>query len=133
MKELIAKRAVKVNRGHPPRLANRFRAARHRHVGQMRDAPGSRIIGDEELAAPEPAILAESESVHCHADDFAIETVVRHATRDVRVMMLDADLKHDSSQRQRVFRREIFGMQIVSDDFRLKVEEPLEMLDAVRK
>ena len=113
---------MQVNGGHPPRLANGFRASGHLYIVEMSDAFCVNEIGDKKLAAPEPAIRAESKSVHRYAYDFAFDTVVGHAAGDVRVMMLDSDFGFDFIERQRVFRREVFGMQIVSDYFRAQVE-----------
>ena len=107
------------------------RAAGHRDVVEVRDAFGLDEIRDEELAAPHAAVRAEAEPVHRHADDFALYPVVGHAARDVRVVVLYADTLEFLIERERVLRREVFGMQIVRDYLRPQLKETLEVFYAM--
>src|SRR5215510_9685475 len=56
IQKFIAICAMKIDRGHSPRLANRLRASGHRHVVEMRDALGVVEVRNKELAAPESAV-----------------------------------------------------------------------------
>ena len=120
--KVVAERAVKVDGGHSPRLADGLRAAGHRHVIEVRDAFGLDEIRDEELAAPQTPVRAKAEPVHRHADDLALDAVVGHAARDVRVVVLDADLLKFIVERERVLRREVFGVEVVRDHVGAAVE-----------
>jgi hypothetical protein len=53
--------------------------------------------------------------------------IFRHATGDVRVMMLDADQPH-LLPGQRPLRREVPGVEIVGNDLRLDFKDSLQML-----
>ena len=98
----------------------------------MRDAFGCEKICDEEFAAPHAPVRAEAQPVHRDADHFAFDSIIGHAARDVRVMMLDADFGLAVvAEREGVFGREIFRVQVVGDDFGLKMKEPLVLLDAL--
>ena len=131
IQELVAHCSVQVDRRHAPGLAYGARAAGHRHVIEMRNAFGICEVGHKKFAAPESPIRAKSQAIHRHADDCALNVVVCHATGDVRVMMLHTDLRFDLVERQRVLGRQVFRVQIVSDHIRVKIEESLEVRDAV--
>src|SRR5689334_9941023 len=115
IEKLIAQCSMQVNGGHAPGFAYGARASGHRHVIEVRDAFGICKIGYKKLAAPELAVGAESKSIHSDADHRAVNFVVCHATGDVGVMMLYADLYVDLVERQSVFGRQVFRMQIISD------------------
>src|SRR5689334_2772732 len=87
-------------------------------------------ISHEELAAPEFSIQAKSEAVKRNSDQLAVDLVVSHAARDMRVMMLHRELGRQVREREREPGREILGMQIVSDHFRLDVEQVLVVFDS---
>ena len=55
--------------------------------------------------------------------------ILRHATHDVRMVMLHRDQRHRLLHRP--LRRHISGMKIVSDDFWLDLESPLQMLQCL--
>ncbi len=71
-----------------PGMTDGLVAARQSDVAQMRGPLEVRVVGDEELAAPNGAIGSEPGAVPCHADYLAGETVLGHASGDVGVMML---------------------------------------------
>ena len=120
---------------HPPRLADRGSAARHRHGHQAAGSLEAGQIRDQELAAPDRAVGPVPGPVEGDADDRAVLAVVGEAGGDVRVMVLHADELNAGqftiSQVDRVRRGQVVRMQVVRDELRLDVEEALEMLDAI--
>ncbi len=48
-------------------------------------------IADQEFAAPDLAVRSVARAIERHADHGALDAVIRHATRDVRMMVLHAD------------------------------------------
>src|SRR5215470_16679032 len=61
IQKLIAISAMKIDRGHSPRLANRLRTSGHRHVVEMRNALGIVEVCNKELAAPESPVASVAE------------------------------------------------------------------------
>ena len=119
---------LQVDRRHPPGLANRLFATRQRNVLQMGRAYEVSTVGDEKLAAPDAAIASIASSVERNADDRPRDAVFGNDARNVRVVMLYAD-GCDPLAIQRVCRRCVVRMQVVGDDGRLDVCQPLERLD----
>ena len=52
-----------------PRLAHGLRAAGHRHRLEAAEPLEAAIIGEQELAAPQGAVIAEAEPVERDAED----------------------------------------------------------------
>jgi len=75
----------------------------------MRPALEADEVGDEKFASPDFAVGAIAGSVKGHADDLAGEMVLRHATGDVRVMVLHADFRFQR-QSQRETRAHVLWM-----------------------
>jgi len=95
----------------------------------MRAALESGKIRDQKFAAPDLAVRAVSGSVECHADRLALDPVFGHAARDMRVMVLDADLPA-ISHLQRELGAQVLRMQIVSHGGGRNAEE---LLHAVQR
>ena len=76
--------------GHPPRLPDRRRAARHRHRLQVPDPLEAGQVGHQDLAAPDRAVGAPAEPVEGDADHRTGLAVVGQAGGDVGVVVLDA-------------------------------------------
>ena len=79
-----------VGGGHPPRLPDGGRAARHGHRGEVAAALEGGQAGGQELAAPDRAVGAVAGPVEGHPDHRAVLAVVGQAGGDVRVVVLDA-------------------------------------------
>jgi hypothetical protein len=122
-------RGVEVHSGHPPRLLDGRAAARHRHRSEMADPLERPPVGKHELAAPDRAVGPVSKAVEGDPDHGCVDSVVRQAGHDVRVVMLHAD-QVDADEFHRVLGGEIFRVQIVRHHLRLDVEQFGEMLDA---
>src|SRR5208283_1731379 len=85
-------------------------------------------VGGHELAAPCMTVSAVPGSVEGDAEDRTGEAMLRHRARDVRMMMLHADRRHTAAP-ERIGCREIIGMQIVRDQFRLDAKKALHPRD----
>ena len=83
-------------------------------------------IADEEFASPDLAVCSVPGAVERHANHFAFDSVIRHATRDVRVMVLHAD-RNQAGLLQRKTRAEITRVQVVRNRRRRYAEETLKM------
>ncbi len=100
-RNLRPERIPQIAQRHPPRLPHRRIPTRERHIPQMPATLESRQIRDQKLPTPDRAIGPVSRPIHRHTDHLAAQMVLRHAARDVRVMMLHPDLPLDlRSQRQ---------------------------------
>ena len=125
--DLRAVRIEQIAEAEPPRFANGPVAARQRNITKMGATLESGEIGHQKFPAPDLAVRAEPGSVECDADDFVGDPVLGHATRDVRVMMLDADL-WKIRHLQRELGAQILRMQIVSDRGGRDAEELLHTI-----
>ena len=126
----FAERLVHPGGGHPPRLAHRGRAARHRHRAQRAGALVAAQVADEQLAAPDRAVVAESGAVEDRPDGRARDPLLGEARGQVGMVMLDADQCHVVAL-ERVLGRQVARMKIVGDESRHDREGPLEVLDAL--
>src|SRR5262249_20899746 len=111
---------------------------RHADVTQMRAASERRVIAHEELAAPDRAVAPEARAVEGDADDRARKFVLRHATGEVRMVMLDCEKGASFLGRpfSRVAGRGVIGVQVVrqnlgSDGKQLLVERDVRLEGAV--
>lgn len=77
-----------------PRLAHGLRAARHGDWFEPSDAPVIAIIGEQKLATPDRAIIAEANSIEDdpeHRHPIERIAVFGETGRDMGVVMLDFD------------------------------------------
>src|SRR5690349_19494465 len=93
----------------------------------MRTSLKSGEISNQEFTAPDLAVGAETGAIEGDADHFAIQSVLGHATGDVRVMMLYADLALNR-QIERELGAEIRGMQVVGHYARFDAEQRFHAL-----
>src|SRR5450755_778998 len=115
---------------HPPRLTNRGRSTRQRHVLEMSGAFEAFIAGDQPLSAPNLSVGTVASSIQGKSDYSAFEVVLRHTTCNVGVVMLDAD-ELRSGLFERPARGEVIGVEVVGDDLRTDLEDPLEVFDGL--
>ena len=111
-----------------PGFAHRLRPADHCHRFEARQTLETAIVREQELAAPERAIVAETQPVERDAEHrrrIQRHVIVGEATRDMSVMMLHFD------ERQRVargpffaeFARQVFGMSVGGECLRFVLEQ----------
>src|SRR5271167_173267 len=91
------------------------------------------IVCDEHFPTPDFPVGAIAGAIEDKADHATGEVVLRHATRNVGVVVLHAD---DADTFHRIlfdgpFCGEILGMQIVGDDLRPNFENAPKMLDGL--
>src|SRR5579862_137823 len=96
----------------------------------MRRSFEAAIICDQDLSAPDMPVCAVASAVQSEADDFALDVVLRHTTRDMRMMVLYPD-KLCPALLERPCCRKIIGMEIVGNDFRLDFQNSFEMVDGL--
>jgi hypothetical protein len=96
----------------------------------MRPPRKPRKVRNQKLAAPDPAVGAVPRAVESDADHLAAQMVFRHATRNVRMVVLHPDLSLDSA-RQRHPRTHVSGMQIVGRHSRRNLEDVLHLRQRV--
>ena len=122
-------RIARVRDRHPHGLARGHVPARLRDPPQMPDAPVAGRVADEQLAAPDRPVIAEAQAVEGEAEHRALQSVLGHRGRDVRVVMLDRDGGHSQLLREPGARQ--VGMQVVRDQLGLHAEDltvPVERL-----
>ena len=107
-------------------MAHRRIATRQRHVAQVRAPFESAVVRHQELPAPDLAVGPVAGAIQRHADYFPAQSILGHATGDVRVMVLHADLLQ-VRHAQRVLRAQVPRMQIVRHGPRLHAEELLQV------
>src|ERR1700722_17463412 len=96
MRYLIAKSIPQVAARHAPRLSDRGVAPGQQYIPKM-SAPGEAgEIRNQKFASPNSAVGPKSSAVQGHPQNLAAQVIFRHATRDVRMVMLHADLVLDS-------------------------------------
>src|ERR1035441_5166423 len=92
----------------------------------MRSPLKSSEVSDQEFPAPDLGIGAVAGSVECYAYYLAAQMVLRHATGDVRVMMLHADFVLQR-QFQSETRAHVLSMQIVGYRSRFNPKKLLQV------
>src|ERR1039458_10269127 len=83
---------------HSPGLANRRGASGKWDIFKMTGALEARIAGEQRFAAPDSAIGAIPGSIEREADDSPVDGVFRHATGNMRVVVLHADQDRKSTR-----------------------------------
>src|SRR5208337_3103274 len=121
----LTKMLVQVTHRHAPRLGDGRRAARHGDVIEMRHTLEISISCKQDFPAPNCAVGSVARAVQGDADHLSIQVVLGHATRDVGVVMLHPNALN-AVLTQRPARREVIGMQVVSKELRLNLENSLE-------
>ena len=79
---------------HPPRLACRDIAARQAQRRKMAEAIAMRAIDAQQLAAPRSPVGPEAHAVERQAEHGRGHPVLRDDRGDVRMVMLDAELRN---------------------------------------
>ena len=125
-KVVSPERIAQIAERHAPWLPYRRVAARQRDVTQMRPPHESRKVGDQKFPAPDFSIGAVAGTVEGHANHLAAEVIFRHATGNVRMMMLHADFSFQR-QFQREARAHVVGMQVVRHRPRFNPEKLLQV------
>ena len=115
--------------GGPPRMSDRRGSARQRELLKVGDSAVAGEIADEDLTAPQPAVVPVAEAVHADADDGVLPAVLDQPRRDVRVVVLHGHLLL-LRQRQCVLRRQVLRVEVVGDHLGLEPEEATIDLDA---
>ena len=83
---------------------------------------------EEQLPAPHGPVGPVTSSIEDHADGRTTLAVLGETRRQVGMVMLHADQRHAVAL-ERVRRREVVRVKVVSDDLGRDGEEPLEMRD----
>ncbi len=120
--EVLAQRAVQPRDRHPPGLSNGRLTTRQRRGPQVPDAPRPGEVGDEQLAAPQGAVCAETRTVVSDPEDRPGDPVLDQARRDVGVVVLHRHHRQTGLPRPR--RRAQVRVQVVRDDGRNEPAEP---------
>src|ERR1035437_9159366 len=113
---------------HPPRLTDRGRSTGQGNILEMSGTFEVNKPGDEYFSAPNMSVGAVTSPIQCESDHPSFKMILRHATGDVRVVVLHANQLR-STLLQRPLGGEVVGMKIVGDDLRLDFENPLQMHD----
>ena len=108
----------------PPGIGARPNRASRRYAAQVRE---------EDLAAPERAVVAHAQAVVGHAEERARDPVLRGARRHVRVVVLDGDPLPGREPLQGVLGGQVLRVEVVDDDLGLQGEEPRQVGEAVRE
>ncbi len=119
------KRIVQMRSRHAPALFCRAVSPGQRHITQMSAPFEPGVVANQKLAAPDPAVRPEPGAVECHADDLFPQAVLRHATRDVRMVMLNGELRFRPAHRPP--RAQIVGMKIVRNQARRRLISALQV------
>ena len=101
--------------GHSPRLADSGGASRQLDVIEVCGPAKVLIARNHHFAAPNATIGAISGTVQGKADDAAFEMMLRHATGDVRMVVLNSNQLHSLLLKSPAGAK-VVGMQIVSHD-----------------
>src|SRR5580658_6997861 len=120
---------------HPPRRFDSRLSAGHTHAAQVRRPPEFPVISNQEFAAPNGPVGAETCAVEADADHRLIEPMFGHAACHMGVMMLHGNTLAAlfSASAHSVARRGIIGVQIVNNHTRLNREGSLIELDVTLK
>ena len=110
--------------------AGRRRATGHPHRRQMIDALEPMQIAEQQLAAPNRCVAAVAGAVVDRSERGLDDAVLGKTGGQMGVMVLDPD-ELDALALERVFRRQIFRVKVVDDDFRTNREEPFEVHDSL--
>ncbi len=128
-RRVAVERVVEQRRRDAPDLADGLVAAGAARSGGASPTRSNRSrVREQDLAAPGRAVGPVARAVEGDADDRALEPVLGHGARHVRVVVLDGDLDRLRAF-QRVARRQVVGMQVVRDDLGPDAEEALGALD----
>ena len=125
---------AEVGGGHPPRLADRGRAAGHRHRGQVTAPLEAGQAGDQELTAPDRAVGPVAGAVEGNAyyrpDDRAVRPPLS-ARQEAMCAWWCCTPCRSAVQVERVLGGQVLRVQVVRHDLRVDVEQPAEVLDAL--
>ena len=125
---IFPERILNVAERRTPGLPYCTIAPGERNVAQVSSSRVAGQIHDQELATPDSSIRTVTQAVKGNADHRPIETVLSHATHNVRMVVLNCDFVY-TIQAGGVFGREIIGMKVMGDQRRLNIEKRFELLD----
>src|ERR1017187_5020153 len=129
LQKVTSEMMCQVTYRHPPWLTDRGRSTGQGHILKMSGAFEAFMAGDEHFSAPDFSIGAVARSIQGEADHPAFKVILRHTTGNVCVVVL-----HANQLRSALFERpsggEVVGMEVVGDDLRSNLENPLQMLDS---
>lgn len=108
----FAKGVAQIAERHAPRLAYGCIPTGKQYIAQVSTAGEAGKIRHQEFATPDLAVRAISRSIHGDTQHLSAQLVLGHATRDVRMVMLDADFALNGC-RQGHARAHVTGVQIV--------------------
>src|SRR5208282_2218275 len=114
---------------HPPWFTDRGRSTGQGHILKMSGTFEVFISGDEHLSAPDFSVGAVASPIQGEPDHPAFKVILRHTTGNVRVVVLHANQLH-STLLQRPSGGEVVGMEVIGDDLRPDLENPLQMFDS---
>src|SRR5208283_215991 len=117
---------------HAPRLTDGSRSSRHSGIFKMSGALEVLITSDQHFPAPDVPIGTVASPVKGKSDYATFKVILRHTTRNVRMVVLHTKQLH-STLLQRPFCGEVIGVEIVGDDLRPDLENPLKMPDGFVK
>ncbi len=92
---MLAIRIPQITQRHAPRLMYCRISAWKQHIAQVCPSRKTRKIRNQEFASPNPAIETKPGSVKGNAYDGTAQTVLRHTTGDMCMMMLHPDFTFD--------------------------------------
>ena len=100
------------------------------HISQVRQPLKPQEVGGHNLAAPHGTIRSIARAISSNPDYRPRQSLFSQHTGDMGVVMLYANFLRDM-QVERVFRCQVFRMQIVCHRFGMDIEEDLEVLDSL--
>ena len=107
--------------GHAQRMLYGRRAARHGHVGEVRETLERSQVGEQHFPAPDGAVHAVARAVERDAAHGAGQAVLGHHRHDVRMMVLH--LGDGEALLVGPLRREVLGMQVARDAVGFDLEQ----------
>src|SRR5579862_358806 len=129
---LPGERIPQVAECHAPWMTDGRIPARHRHIPQVSMSLKSGEIGNQEFASPDLAIRPEAGTIEGHADHFPGQMIFSHATGDVRMMMLHADLTFQVEAKSETGTH-VVGMEVVRHRRGCRVIDLLQILESLLK
>ena len=129
-RDIAVKRVHGERQRDPPWLPDARCRRRRADRSECRRAPKRRCRRDQNLAAPDRPVRCRSRFRRRRCRSQGREAVLSHRARHVRVVVLDWNLRRLRAA-TRVRRRHVVRVQVVGDDARAELEEPLHALDGL--
>src|SRR5579875_4168543 len=112
---------LKIDCRHTPWLANGLLAAGQRYVSEMGQAFKIAQAGAHNLAAPYRPVCSVAGSIGGNADGRPLQPMFRQYAGNMGGMMLHANFLRNGGI-EGIFRRQVFGMQVIGDCLRVDIE-----------